>query len=171
MAATKYKPLPALARLLELFDYDPDTGQFIRKTAIAGLKAGQSAGHKDKFGYTYIKIDGETYKAHRLAWLLIYGSPPDGDVDHINGCTSDNRAANLRAATPKQNQENVRRRKDNSSGYRGVSFNKRVGAFIARVQHYGKRIHLGYFESPEDARDAAANARSKLFTHDHGRAA
>lgn len=62
------------------------------------------------------------YPMHRQIMGL-----PRGDlrvVDHINHDTLDNRRCNLRIATHQQNMQNYRTRKDNTSGYRGVSFYK-----------------------------------------------
>lgn len=81
------------------------------------------------------------------------------NVDHRNQNGLDNRRLNLRAATQSENIANARRRKDNTSGFRGVTFNKRVGRWAAQITVDRKTRGLGYFATAEDAArayDAAA---------------
>jgi HNH endonuclease len=47
-------------------------------------------------GYRYVEIDGELYRADRVAWLYVTGEWPEGEVEHINGDRGDNRWENLR---------------------------------------------------------------------------
>ncbi|MGL9722094.1 HNH endonuclease signature motif containing protein [Symbiopectobacterium sp.] len=48
-------------------------------------------------------------RAHRLAWIYVYGVEPDGEIDHINGIRSDNRICNFRIVDDKQNARNRRK--------------------------------------------------------------
>ena len=80
-------------------------------------------------------------------------------VDHINGDGLDNRRANLRQATHKENARNRRLSVNNSSGYMGVGWSKAAKKWRAYISPDGRQVHLGLFTSPEDAaraRDAAA---------------
>ena len=70
-------------------------------------------------------------------------------VDHINGDGLDNRRSNLRIATPCQNAWNQGRSSRNTSGYKGVSWNKKEGKWIARITVKGHRYFLGYFATAE----------------------
>jgi hypothetical protein len=74
---------------------------------------------------------------------------PREHIDHINGNGLDNRRSNLRIATPAQNQYNSRRRKDNTSGYKGVC--KAGNRFRAYLFHRGKQVYLGSAKTPEKA--------------------
>lgn len=112
-------------------------------------------------GYRTIAVDREVNLAHRLAWLLVYGEWPDGDLDHINGERDDNRIVNLRLATRAQNNMNARRPCSNTSGYKGASFCR--GKWDARIGIDGKDVYLGSFDTPEEAHAAYANAASKVF--------
>jgi hypothetical protein len=94
----------------------------------------------------------------------VLGPIPSGtEVDHINGNGLDCRRANLRLATKSQNAQNVGRRPQNSSGYRGVSRIRRVKngrevnlrkPWLAQIQAHGKYEYLGLYASPEDAAEA-----------------
>jgi len=163
-----------LARLTELLDYNPETGLFTWKVTagkgLAGMAAGSVRRHKTCSHYTTIDIgvDGKLYRAHRLAWLYVHGDLPDKEIDHIDGDGTNNRIANLRLATHKQNGENVKLRKDNRSGRRGVSFHPASGLWRARVSHHGREL-CSYHKSFDDAAMAADAARKELYSHYTGR--
>jgi hypothetical protein len=89
-------------------------------------------------------------------------------IDHINGNTLDNRKCNLRICTHQQNMKNQKRRKNNTSGYKGVSFDKRDKVYRAHISLNMKRIYLGSFKSPEDAYAAYCEA-SKKYHGEFGR--
>jgi AP2 domain/HNH endonuclease len=83
--------------------------------------------------------------------LTIY-APSGKQVDHINGDTLDNCRHNLRLASPPQNAHNCKvARKNNTSGFKGVSFNKPRGRWIAYIKVRGKKHNLGYFKTAEEA--------------------
>lgn len=152
-------------RLKELFHYDPETGVFTRIVALAPKsKVGDLAGWHDPKGYLRIGTLGTNYLAHRLAWLYMHGEMPV-EIDHINGIKDDNRLSNLRSVNRKQNMENRRLRKDSSSGFCGANFHKATGRWRAQIRHNGKKLHLGYFDSAEEAAQAYHAAALKLFTH------
>lgn len=136
-------------RAIELFKYDAETGVLERK-----LKNGEwrVCGHKpNNHGYGRVRIGGKKYFTHRLAWLLTYGSWPEHEIDHISRDKLDNRLENLRVATRAENQHNHGLRRDNSSGYPGVSFNRPTNKYKAEISLNGKRIYLGYYPSAEEA--------------------
>lgn len=94
------------------------------------------------------------YGMHRAVLGLAFGDPLC--ADHINGDKLDNRRANLRAVTQRQNQQNRQGAKaGNQSGFRGVCFNKRKGNWRA----YVGAEYLGSFPTPEQAAHVAAEAR------------
>jgi hypothetical protein len=110
-------------------------------------------------------LDGRRYGEHQLVWLAETGDFPSHRIDHINGVRDDNRRINLRPATAKQNNENTPVRKDNTSGYRGVSWRVRSRKWVAQIQHNKRKIHLGYFDTLEEARRAYTQTATQLFTH------
>lgn len=136
--------------------YDPLTGDFTwSETPRRGVRSGQPAGHKAS--YHRIRIHRVEYKAQRLAWLYAYGHWPDGVVDHVNGNPLDNRLANLRVGTQKENLYNRGPSRTNTTGYKGVS--KITGYDLWRATIGGK--HVGTFKNPEDAA-AAYQAEAKI---------
>lgn len=76
------------------------------------------------------------------------------EVDHINGDTLDNRKKNLRIVNRSQNEWNRDKQKNNSTGYKGVTYVKRDKLFIARIRVYNKLIYLGGFKDKKRAAEA-----------------
>lgn len=149
--------------LRELLHYAPDTGVFTWKVRAAHrIQIGDVAGCPSG-QYINIKVRGLLYKAHRLAWLYVHGVWPRQHLDHINGVGSDNRIANLREATQRENLQNVGKRATNTSGYPGVSWFKPAALWVAEITTNRKKTHLGYFKRAEDA--AAAYRQAKRQQH------
>lgn len=152
--------------LKRLLWYHAESGVFRWRFARAAhIKPWDMAGSKDNHGYIKIMIRQRLFKAHRLAWLYAYGEMPSEQIDHINGVRTDNRIENLRLVSNKHNQENVGPRSNNSTGFRGVSFNQKSRRYEAYITNNRKKISLGMFESPEIAASVAAEKRAEMFTH------
>lgn len=143
------------------FNYDVNTGIFTRKYTYKKLLAGTEAGCKDSDGYIIISFTNKQYKAHRLAWLYVYGEFPKYNLDHINGNPADNRICNLREANESQNGFNRKLGCNNTSGYKGVTFDKNSKKWQATVTIDKKLKYLGQFESLELAALVAKEARIK----------
>lgn len=153
-------------RLRELFHYDPHSGLFTRKVRSGNaFKVGQIAGGKRTDGYIAMTIQGETFFAHRLVWLWMTGEWPTDEIDHEDRDRSNNRWANLRLATSKQNNENQTLRKDNRSGFTGVGWCSKTKKWRARIRHHDKLICLGYYELIDDAVAARSAGEQTYFTH------
>lgn len=88
---------------------------------------------------------------------------PHEQADHINGNGLDNRRENLRLATKSQNNANRRISKNNKSGYKGVSWHKASGKWVAGIKVNGKSINLGGYDTPEQAHKAYCDAAIKYF--------
>ena len=152
--------------LRSILNYDPETGIFTRKVGSANqVKAGDVAGSINSGGYLQIKVQSRLYRAHRLAWLYVYGTWPEGQLDHINRNRSDNRISNLREVSNKQNMQNAGKRSDNTSGHPGVSWHKQRAKWQVGIVHNQKRVHLGYFSILEEAL-SARKAAEKLYWAD-----
>lgn len=150
---TKSNPLPSVAELNDLLDYDPETGLFTWKKSRGHVRAGSIAGHVHSRGYVVIKINRMRYVAHRLAYKMCYGSNPVNQVDHIDCNKSNNRIANLRDATPSQNHANTRVRKKTPSGIKGVymTSNREKFPWKACIKINKKSTYLGSYKTKEEA--------------------
>ena len=84
-------------------------------------------------------------------------------VDHINCNGLDNRRANLRIATNAQNNRNARLRRDNTTGFKGVTLDRHSSKWRARIKYDGRQLDLGLFDSPEDAHHAYCEAALTFF--------
>jgi hypothetical protein len=150
-------------RLVEVLDYDLETGLFRWKLRRGKMPAGSVAGTTRPDGYLIIRIDWVTHYGHRLAWLYMTGQDPPPGIDHANGEASDNRWANLRAADQSLNTANARLAVNNLTGFKGVSWDKRVQRWRASICQAQKQIWLGYFDTPEAAHKAYTEAANRLF--------
>ena len=135
--------------------------------------ANRPAGRIDKFGYVLIHltlgVSSVTLKAHRVAWALVTGEWPKSEIDHINGVRSDNRIENLRLATRTQNCQNRAKRVDCVCQSKGVTYNRRMGLFQARIQVHGVSKFLGSYPTEQEASDAYQSAANKAFGEFHRR--
>jgi len=160
------KPELTQERLLEVLDYNSETGHFTWKVRTGPRgKAGSKAGTPHKRGYWKISIDGKIYSAHRLAWLYAYGRWPTDQLDHINHVKDDNRLANLREASQTLNQENkIRARADSKTGLLGVSqkTSGRQDRWIAQICVDKKIVYLGSFDDPDVAHQVYLRAKRDL---------
>jgi hypothetical protein len=151
--------------LNHLFEYDKETGNLIWKIKPSSrghhVKAGDIAGTLKSHGYLCVGINYNSYRAHRLIFLMHKGYLPK-TIDHINGDKLDNRIENLRAATVGQNQHNRKTNANNTSGYKGVSWSKAQKKWTARITLERKIIHLGYFANVEEAAEVVRKAREEL---------
>ena len=154
-------------RLRELLDFNPETGELCWRIAPRHqrIEPGQSAGYVGRRGYLRIRIDGAAHQAHRLAWMHHHGTPPLGDIDHIDGDRLNNRIANLRDVSKFTNQQNqVNRRFVGATGLTGVT--RQRNKFEARISANGVSHHLGMFETAEAAHLAYLGAKKRLHFGD-----
>jgi hypothetical protein len=144
------------------WSYDKDTGLFRWRAHKQGhAKAGQVAGSIGTNGYWYVFLSGRRYCAHRVAWLHVYGSWPEHEIDHINGDRLDNSIANLRDIPRGINHQNKRRAYSTSStGLLGVLRNGK--RFAARIQVDKRRVNLGNYATAEEAHAAYLKAKRRL---------
>lgn len=151
------------ARVRELLDYNPETGEFRwRLSNSKRAPVGAVAGVISR-GYRLIRIDGCLYRGHRLAWLHVHGHWPVAEIDHVNLDKADNRIANLREASRSQQLANQGRRRDNTSGFKGAFWEASRRKWQAYIQVNGRRIHLGRFATPEAAHAAYVTAAAEHF--------
>jgi HNH endonuclease len=137
--------------LRDVLEYNPETGEFFWKISGHGISAGDSAGSIYGNGYRYIQINGLDYRAGRLAWYFVTGEDPADFIDHKDGIRDNNRFLNLRKATNSQNQANRGAPRNNTSGFKGVSWQSSRGKWIAKITVNGKARNLGRYENIDDA--------------------
>ncbi len=102
---------------------------------------------------------GSREAGHILLHHLIMGFPPKGMVtDHKDGNRGNNRRSNLRFCTNTDNVRNSAIKRNNMTGYKGVSYDKRRNTWVARIYVNGVDKHLGSFNTPEQAAIAYDNA-------------
>ena len=142
-------------RLKELLHYDESTGIFTWRVAPNGrVRVGDVAGTERKDGHIVIAVDGRRKKAHRLAWLYVHGCLPPSDIDHADRHRPNNRISNLRLATRSQIKMNMGLSAINTSGFKGVSWDKAERKWRSSARINGRLRFLGHFSTPEAASEA-----------------
>ena len=155
--------------LKEILEYDPETG-FLTWINNAGSRGrcGYVAGTINAAGYIDIRVNGKTYKAHRLAWLYVHGEWPN-EIDHVNHVRDDNRILNIRNVTRAENGRNQSTMKTNKSGHQGISKRRDCNRWESRIAVNGKDIYLGLFKNKDAAIEARKLAEIKYNFHkNHG---
>jgi hypothetical protein len=159
------KTLLPLAGLEDVLRYDPDTGKlFWTKNVSRKAQAGKEAGAAKNNGYLAVRYKDRIYRTHRVAWYLHHRSePPCGfEIDHVDNDTTNNKINNLRLATRAQNRCNTRRKKDGTSGYKGVYWCKERHKWRAQITKDKKVYKLGSFTDPYEAHLAYCKAAAVL---------
>ena len=146
----------------DYFLYDPQSGIVTWKVNHNHMRAGDRAGTKKRDGYRYISVSGTRMLEHRMAWFIVYGEWPYPSIDHINMIKSDNRLCNLRIATVGENNQNRQKQSNNTSGYKGVSLNKKTKKYQARIMYNKIGVSLGNYDSAEEAAEAYQTAAKEL---------
>lgn len=135
--------------------------RFAGKEALTALEA---------YGYKHGHILKIKLKAHRVVWAMLHGCWPVGEIDHINGNPADNRIGNLRDVSHSDNLKNRKISKNNTSGVVGVYWRKDRMKWRACIEANGVQMHLGTFDTRDEAVEARRKAQSKFGFHsNHGR--
>lgn len=164
-------PIEKLRRLLRL---DAQTGELFwleREVEDAGGSNAKHlaywnrryAGRKafagtNRGGYLRGVIFDHTYSAHRVVWALAHGAWPIGPLDHINRDRKDNRPANLRVVSHRQNSQNRSVGKRNRSGHIGVAVTAK-GRFQVTISNR----YVGIFSTLDEA-----VSRRRAAEREHG---
>lgn len=112
-------------------------------------------------GYAISRVDRRTAYMHRF----ILGAPSGSFIDHINGDKLDNRRANLRTATPSQNNQNCQHCRA-KTGILGVYLCAKNGnPYRVAIWIKGRAIHIGYYPTLEEAAVVADKARREHYSH------
>ena len=177
------------SQLCELIEYNAETGALIWKPRSAvwfGPSASRSAegsariwnaryagtealAHIGAGGYKTGAILDRGYRSHRVAFAIQHGHWPIGEIDHINGDRTDNRACNLRDVSKLENGRNQKLHRTNSSGVAGVSRVARGNGWRARIPVNGEMRQICTGVSFEEAVIARKQAERRMGYHsNHG---
>lgn len=177
MAAKTY---PTADFVRQILDYNPDTGILIWRARTPEMfrvntdspekacrtwntkSAGKVVGTLHDLGYLTASIYDVRYYCHRLAWIHFYGVNPDEQIDHANCDKTDNRVLNLRLADSRLNSANKRVLRNNHLGLKCVRMTEE-GRYRATIYVDRKPVHLGIFDTAEEASAAYAKAAKERF--------
>ena len=159
---------PTQTALLEVFNYDKDTGVITHKyTTNSGIQ-GEIATYDHSGGYLSICISSKQYLAHRIIYLMVTGEWPE-QVDHINHVRQDNRWVNLRNVTNAENNRNTSCQQNSTTDVLGVSLHKPTRKYRAYISVNSKQKHLGLFTTIAAAQAARDLANKQYEYHqNHG---
>lgn len=133
------------------------------KKSIGSVKKGARVGSPDKDGYLKVTINRRGHRVHRLIYMMHHGFMPPV-IDHIDNDKLNNNIENLRGVNWFESNLNRPKHKRNTTGFKGVTFLKRINKFSSRIAIEHKRHFLGYFDTPEEAHDAYCKAAKDLTT-------
>lgn len=146
----------------ELFEYRDDGVLIWKKARSNVVRVGSVAGLLSPNGRFVVSINRKLYYSHRVIFLWHHGYMPKG-VDHDDLNPLNNRIDNLRACNQSENMGNKGKNKNNTSGYKGVYWNKNAKRWHAQITKNRKSIHLGYFKTAEEAHAAYCKAATEIF--------
>lgn len=157
------------ANLQAVFNYNPDTGALTYKHLSKNGAAGEDATTIHNEGYRCVSIGKTQYLAHRIIYMYMTGLLPD-QIDHVNHVRNDNTWVNLREVSKRTNSINTSLSKNSSTKVNGVAMHKPTNKYRAYINVDFKQIHLGLFNTIEEATAARAQADLHYGFHtNHGK--
>lgn len=150
-----------IREILRRFEYNPVTGVVTHRIASNNKNTGAIAGYNVVRGHlTYLQVCvlNRYFLLHRVAWVLMRGEWPQGEIDHINRNGLDNRWSNLRDVPRSINGRNCRLQSNNSSGIAGVHWHKASNKWRIRIGASNDHNLIGYAETLEEAREMRLKA-------------
>lgn len=156
------KAQPTRQQLLGLLD---DVGDSVAwRHSGKGRQAGRKVTTVDGQGYRTVTVLGVMMAVHRVLWVMRHGPIPQGGcIDHIDGDRLNNARGNLRLTTVTGNNWNRSMNSKNTSGVKGVCWNKKCGKWQAQIEITGsKNAYLGLFDEIEEAEIVVRLHRKKL---------
>jgi hypothetical protein len=159
----------------EHFTYCPTSGELrwkererhLFKTYSAwrctnSMIAGKLVVSTDKNGYLVARLMKKHFYAHRIIWEMNHGPiPPKMQIDHIDGCPSNNALSNLRLATPQQNKWN-RKPPQNKLGGVGVWKHPKSKRYQAIITLNRRKKVIGSYRTKEEAAEAYKKASLRI---------
>lgn len=120
----------------------------------AGFSGKEALASINVHGYRAGRVLYHSLCAHTVIWAMTQGRWPEMEIDHINRDPLDNRPENLREVTRSENEMNKLPSKRNSSGIKGVSWEKRRSKWRAQITANGEYKYLGSFGTRDEAESA-----------------
>jgi hypothetical protein len=170
------KNLPSVEYLRKRLRYEPETGKLfwldcedMPQKWLARWADKEAFTAISVWGYRVGRINSLSFRAHRVAYAIYYGSWPRDQIDHINGVRSDNRISNLRGVTHQENMRNQSMHVNNTSGVCGVNWCRNTLKWRAQININGRNKSLGYYTTLEGATEARVKAsRQHGYMDRHG---
>jgi Recombination endonuclease VII len=152
-------------RVLELFDYEEDTGNLLWKKLTTNCRrVGDIVGCVATNGRRYTKVDGENQMVHRLVWFFHKGAWPQYNLAPIDGGYLNTRLGNLVEQTPRETIKKVGLRSSNKTGVKGISWDAIRKEYAVFAYINGKSIfHSSHKTIDEDALAAAKEAEQGII--------
>ncbi|MEY4514457.1 MAG: hypothetical protein RLZZ450_6579 [Pseudomonadota bacterium] len=110
----------------------------------------------------YARRSSTSTRAGEYLHRFIIGAPAGAEADHVSGNGLDCRRGNLRVCTRSENERNKGVRSDNTSGFKGVHLDRRLGRWQAQITLFGRTRSIGMFATPEAAHEAYKAAAAQL---------
>lgn len=159
-----------LKNLLLEIKYDKDTGEFYWIKNKIHRDLNKPIGVDCKSRYKCLTYNQVKYHLHKLAWYCIYHIYPNQQIDHIDQDTYNNRIDNLRLVTALENSKNKPKRRDNTSGITGVSYDKQTDKWVVRIKNGTKYENRGRFNTIDEAKQERDRALKELgYFEGHGK--
>ena len=148
------------------FEYNPELGRTISKISSGThkyrhIKGELVRGSATNDGYREIFFRGYRIKEHRLIYLICHGFLPEM-LDHIDGNKLNNKIENLRSCSGSQNQFNKKIPKNNTTGFKGVTFIKAKKRYMGYVHISGKQYRTKLTKNLTEAVLLLRNLRENL---------
>lgn len=153
----------------KFYHYDSITGKITARLPQHQIPVGKELGSLHIGGYLEMTIGGKPYLVHRIIWLYQKGYLPE-QVDHVDHNRLNNTWSNLREVTNQDNTKNTSLSVNSTTGINGVSYMKSRGKYRATIMVDRKQIHLGLFNTIEEAKASRAAADVVYgFHNNHGK--
>lgn len=155
----------------EIFEYR--SGRlFWRIRPSARINIGDEAGsirtNYNGKRYRQVGVNGRVLSMHRIIYEMHFGPIPIGmQIDHKDGDGLNNLIENIRLATSSENNRNHKIHRNNTSGLKGVCWDKKSRKWRANIRFDCKLIHLGLFNTKDEAYSAYCIAAEELHKDFH----
>ncbi len=136
---------------------------------VKNIKSGRLLKQSEEHGYLLVGLSNDLNELYckRIHILVISAFVMNHEnkecVDHVDGNRSNNKLENLRYATHRENGQNRKISTNNTSGCKGVDFNKQCNKWRAQITIKNKSIHIGLYLKKEDAINARRKRAKKEF--------